>query len=147
MFRYSGSRCQLGNVITTTIGPYQPTCNCFNNGVCGSGGICQCPSPYFGSHCEYYNSNNYPTTTSATPQFQCPAGLCVEGTCAQLPQGGALYYCICNFGWGGSRCNIRNWCLSSSGNLCQNGGTCTSNQYGYSCTCQYGFYGQNCQCN
>ncbi len=111
------------NSMKTTLNP-RP-CNCLNDGKCRIDGSCQ-----------YLN----PSTSTVN---SCPLGICVQGTCVQTPNGGA-YYCICNLGWIGPRCNIRNYCQSIL-TLCRNGGTCINQLNGYSCSCPKDRYGLSCE--
>ena len=141
---YTGSRCQipLFSSSTTVSTSTQPprVCLCQNGGVCRADGACQCYGNYYGASCEYLNTAYQPATSTANV---CPPGLCVQGRCAAIPQGGASY-CICNLGWTGPRCNVRNYCQSLA-TLCQNGGSCINQANGYSCSCPPSVYGQFCE--
>ena len=136
---FTGSRCQTSTSSLTTTAANPVTCPCLNNGQCRSDGTCACQNGYYGNRCEYYSN---PTTAATTPN-PCPTGLCINGYCQLGPQAGTSY-CICNIGWTGPRCNVRNYCQSPQA-VCQNGGTCVNNLNGYSCACRAGFSGSNCQ--
>lgn len=140
---FTGSRCQISVRTPATRQPNYPLpCQCLNNGICNSG-ICECQKNYYGSRCEF--QNNYQTTTLA-PVFQelkCPAKLCINGRCATAPQANG-FYCVCNLGWTGTRCTIRNFCQSQSAQ-CLNSGVCVNNDNGYTCKCQAGYEGQHCE--
>jgi Notch-like protein len=136
---YTGSRCQ------TPVASL-PVCQCYNNGLCRYDGSCQCQSGYYGTRCE----SSYQGATAAQPaavyttaSSVCPAGLCLQGSCAQIPNG-AGYYCICNWGWTGTRCTIRNYCQTYY-SQCLNGAQCVNLQDGFTCVCNAGTTGQFCQ--
>jgi hypothetical protein len=145
---YTGSRCQT-SVLNI------PVCQCVNNGLCRYDGSCQCQPNYYGTRCEYYQLSQPatqqvpvfytpPTTTTTHAQLSvCPTGLCLMGTCTQIPNG-AGYYCICNAGWTGPRCTIRNYCQTYY-SQCQNGAQCVNTQDGFGCVCNAGTTGQYCQ--
>ena len=131
---FYGQNCQY---YTTT----RPPCQCLNNGFCQPSGVCQCQNNYFGNNCQYRSNTLLPSSSESSST--CPAGLCVQGTCAVIPQGGASY-CICNFGWTGPRCNIRNYCQSST-IPCKNGGTCVNGHNDYYCVCNSQTTGKYCE--
>ena len=143
---YTGSRCQ-------TLIRLIPTCQCVNSGLCRYDGSCQCQANYYGSRCEHYQFSNQVTVAPPPPAAiiqspssvanLCPAGLCVQGRCAQIPQG-AAYYCICDWGWSGPRCNIRNYCQTYYAQ-CQNGAQCVNTQSGFQCVCGAVTTGQFCE--
>jgi hypothetical protein len=140
---FSGSNCQF---FTTT--PFVPTqqpqqpCGCLNQGVCQPQGGCQCQTNYFGSNCQFRAATLSPSVPQK-PSGSCPQGLCVQGQCAVIPQGGASY-CVCDFGWTGPRCNIRNYCQAST-TPCRNGGTCVNGQNDYYCLCPSQWTGNYCE--
>lgn len=152
---YTGSRCQtrvtnnnnnngyFPTPTTTQFSYIAPLCQCQNNGVCRQDGTCQCPTNYYGNRCEFFQNNNYVQPSIATTANPCPAGLCVQGTCNTIPQGGASY-CVCNLGWTGPRCNVRNYCQSFQA-VCRNGGVCVNRENGFSCSCPPSTTGAYCE--
>lgn len=140
---YTGSRCQIkaGSVSIRPSNIPLP-CHCLNNGECKNG-KCECASNFYGFRCEF--QRNFHTTTLApvNHEVKCPAGLCINGRCAQAPQGNG-FFCVCNYGWTGSRCTIRNFCQTHSA-VCKNGGICLNSDNGYLCKCRSGFSGKNCE--
>lgn len=64
---------------------------------------------------------------------------CLHGTCSQPWQ------CNCDEGWGGLFCNQDlNYCTNNR--PCRHGGTCTNTGQGsYTCTCQPGYAGTDCE--
>ncbi|CAF1007907.1 unnamed protein product [Brachionus calyciflorus] len=141
---YTGSRCQISVPALTTRQPNVPLpCQCMNDGVCNSGS-CQCQPNFYGSRCEFQNNYQVTTLAPVTPQeVKCPNKLCINGRCAEAPQGNG-FYCICNYGWTGTRCTIRNFCQTQSAQ-CKNGGICLNDENSYSCKCQPGYEGTNCE--
>ncbi len=131
---FSGSRCQI---LSTNTNHNSDNCFCRNNGICQADGSCRCQNNFYGVKCEFdFN------LVTAAPPVNCPADLCVQGTC-QLANNNS-YFCVCRTGYTGIRCNeVINVCQTA--NPCRNG-ICTSqgnNQY--TCACYTGFYGVNCE--
>ena len=72
----------------------------------------------------------------------CPEDLCLHGTCKMPMKLKNTFYCVCDPGWMGTRCDIRNHCVSS---VCENGGTCINNVNDYICKCKENYFGNNCE--
>ncbi|XP_048830577.1 delta-like protein 4 [Brienomyrus brachyistius] len=92
-------------------------------GNCSKPGECVCRDGWQGAFCD-----------------QCkPYPACKHGTC-QLPN-----QCNCEEGWGGLFCDQDlNYCTHHK--PCRNGATCMNTGQGsYTCTCQPGFTGVNCE--
>ncbi|MGB0588689.1 MAG: lamin tail domain-containing protein [Myxococcota bacterium] len=105
---------------------------------------CQCDDGYSGKDCE-------------TDNDECASGPCVNGAaCTDLVFD---YSCACPSGYVGKNCHIElNECEPSDlptdhplyaaeldGSYCQNGATCNDLIDDYSCSCEPGFYGKDCQ--
>ncbi|XP_078089694.1 delta-like protein 4 isoform X2 [Mustelus asterias] len=104
----------------------QPICRAgcsTEHGYCGRPGECKCHFGWQGSLCD--DCMHYPG--------------CLHGTCQQP------FQCTCKEGWGGLFCNQDlNYCTHNK--PCMNNATCTNTGQGsYTCTCQPGYIGKNCQ--
>ncbi|KAL3872719.1 hypothetical protein ACJMK2_035925 [Sinanodonta woodiana] len=94
-----------------------------NHGFCDTPNECKCRLGWQGQYCN-----------------QClPYPGCQHGSCTEPWQ------CNCAEGWGGLFCNQDlNYCTHHS--PCKNGGTCqNSGQGSYTCVCDEGFTGTNCE--
>ncbi|XP_030850959.1 fibropellin-3-like [Strongylocentrotus purpuratus] len=94
---------------------------CLNGGTCETD-ACTCASGYTGALC-------------STDIDECASYPCLNGAiCINIPN---RYFCLCSYGYSGSRCMIVD---CSRSNPCLNGGTCENN----ACTCAAGFNGVSC---
>ncbi|XP_046474666.1 protein crumbs isoform X5 [Neodiprion pinetum] len=157
---YRGINCEI-NIDECLNNP------CLNNGKCFDnygGYICQCPMGFEGQNCEL-NLNeclSNPCTNGGScidevGTYHCNClsgytgrhcelhGLCENGACPLnsicIPDNHGPQ-CVCNPGFMGipPNCTI-NFCAN---NPCLNGGTCTSNQDGFNCTCPIEWTGTAC---
>ncbi|XP_015514876.1 protein crumbs isoform X6 [Neodiprion lecontei] len=157
---YRGINCEI-NINECLNNP------CLNNGACFDnygGYICQCPMGFEGQNCEL-NLNeclSNPCTNGGScidevGTYHCNClsgytgrhcelhGLCENGACPLnsicIPDNHGPQ-CVCNPGFMGipPNCTI-NFCAN---NPCLNGGTCTSNQDGFNCTCPIEWTGTAC---
>ncbi|XP_046419281.1 protein crumbs isoform X6 [Neodiprion fabricii] len=157
---YRGINCEI-NIDECLNNP------CLNNGECFDnygGYICQCPMGFEGQNCEL-NLNeclSNPCTNGGScidevGTYHCNClsgytgrhcelhGLCENGACPPnsicIPDNHGPQ-CVCNPGFMGipPNCTI-NFCAN---NPCLNGGTCTSNQDGFNCTCPIEWTGTAC---
>uniref|UniRef100_A0A673I8G4 EGF-like domain-containing protein n=1 Tax=Sinocyclocheilus rhinocerous TaxID=307959 RepID=A0A673I8G4_9TELE len=113
---------------------------------------------YDGKYCSYISALNSQTQnvslqsdyTSLRFHFLCKCFLCVSkiGNCISSPcvfPASAVdgFYCLCNPGYAGIRCEQDiNDCVS---NMCENNSTCVDLHLSYDCLCLPGWEGEFCQ--
>ena len=134
---YTGAQCETH---------YDPCAGliCKNGGSCvTNGGIatCQCPSGFYGDHCEF-------TMNSCVNSDHSPVN-CGHGTCRPVvikdisdkqPQ---TYDCVCYAGYTGTTCDVKiDYCSPSP---CKNGATCWNVLGAAQCECLIGFTGEFCE--
>ena len=88
---------------------------------------------------------------------ECASNPCVNGNCSSQENG---FTCSCEPGWRGMQCDGMNAYLTHTplimisvtenineceSNPCQNGGVCTDNVNGYTCSCADGYNGTDCE--
>lgn len=140
---WGGPTCTVKNDFCVP-SSYNPSGNlCVNNGRCISnttGYTCDCTGlNYTGSYCE--KPINPCTAVGGSP--------CSHGNCTQT--GANLYSCDCaGTPYYGATCSMPiDMCTVNAHNAnkpCLNGANCTNTQPGqYSCSCQPGYNGTNCQ--
>jgi len=112
---------------------------CLNGGSCTSflnNYMCNCPAAYRGYNCQLvYETKCHGTGLGAIlSTFSCYNG----ATCDLKNR-----RCSCRRWFSGKNCEIEpNRCSKQP---CLNGGVCNNIKGGYTCTCQSGFTGPNCQ--
>ena len=123
---YDGDQCQRNRCDPNP---------CQSGGTCqlapsnSRGYTCSCSPYYSGDQCELYN--------------HCYPNPCLNsGWCSNNPGSSQGFTCYCRYGYHGYQCQYTDSCAPSP---CQNMGTCTRNQNSYSCSCEAGFTGINCE--
>ena len=144
--------------------------SCTANGVClslDSGFVCQCSDGFTGERCEVNINDCDPnpclnggTCIDTVGFFMClcetgftgdVCGINIDacqsspcdngGTCTDLF--GESFSCDCPSGFSGAMCEIQtDFCIDQT---CYNGGTCISNINTFTCMCQDGWTGDQCQ--
>ncbi|KAF8369254.1 hypothetical protein PRIPAC_87083 [Pristionchus pacificus] len=103
-----------------------------NQGHCveqNNGFSCVCAPGWTGSDC---NTANDP----------CSSLYCKnDGKCVPTADKSDAY-CLCTRGYSASDCSVKDQCFFAP---CENGGTCSSTIYGYTCQCDSSFAGRNCE--
>ena len=126
---YKGLRCRKRT------NPCSPN-PCLNNGNCNKNEtapyghiFCRCEDGFQGEFCE----ERVPT---------CTPNPCLNGaSCTDFGNGNIL--CTCTSGYMGQRCGeIRDPCIPSP---CMNNGECIAHGLNYSCSCEDGYSGHNCE--
>ncbi|RDD41199.1 Deleted in malignant brain tumors 1 protein [Trichoplax sp. H2] len=95
---------------------------------------CKQRSQWGSSSCQHTQDAGVSCSKTICDSNPCDFGLCTSNATS--------YSCNCNFGFTGSRCELRDTCLS---NPCPSNGTCTVNSNGYNCLCPQNSYGSFCQ--
>ena len=131
---------------------------------------CNCPTSYYGDHCEHNHCESNPCQNGGICELdstnsrgytcqcsnsyygdQCQHNRCDpnpcqnSGTCQLTSSNSRGYTCSCSPTYRGEQCELYNYCYP---NPCQNDGWCSIDSdslRGYSCDCRYGNYGDQCE--
>ena len=136
---FSGDSCEVDDFCAGNL--------CSGNGNCFNG-ACDCHSSEdyvrFGVDCEQIDYCQFVTVVDSIPVFNNFS--CNFGECAQDETGA---YCVCEEGYGDEglsqyeeTCSEQDPCLSAD---CGTNGSCYYSVGEYSCVCDYGFIGENCE--
>ncbi|XP_074647558.1 uncharacterized protein LOC141903353 [Tubulanus polymorphus] len=161
---YTGDQCQCGpnepyNANTGTCVSNPCSANpCGTNGQCvqsAAGYTCNCNTGFTGDQCQCDPNKPYDANSGTCVSNPCLANPC--GTNGQCVQSAAGYTCNCNAGFTGDQCQCgpntpydanSGTCVSNpcSANPCGTNGQCVQSGAGYTCNCNAGFTGDQCQC-
>ena len=158
------NECEVNNGGCST-NPFVQCINTEGSSVCGA-----CPENYSGDgvNCRQtdftVNTGVIYSSTVHNYDEPCPTNPCLNEAPCYLRNGTDRpkdsktmnkndFYCACDVGFSGWYCEtIENYCLQESANKtldlhgpCKNNGTCYSLIGGYSCSCQAGWQGENCE--
>ncbi|XP_022095847.1 neurogenic locus notch homolog protein 1-like [Acanthaster planci] len=108
---------------------------CYNGGTCSfkvyNITVCECPEPYFGWQCEYYDA--------------CHDDPCQNGGICDYDYFTNGYYCACQEGWTGQNCQIASHTTSCADIRCEHGGTCFHYNTSFFCFCRRRYFGYFCE--
>ncbi|XP_033347146.1 cubilin [Bombus vosnesenskii] len=126
---YVGS-CAINN------GGCHPLATCIENPALTSAYvICRCPAGMVGDGL----GPNGCQSTEISAHSPCASNPCVHGKCTIH---GTTYTCICNAGYTGSTCDVRDPCVP---NPCKNSGVCVISNGVQTCDCPSTYTGNRCE--
>lgn len=165
-FCFDINECEVNNG-GCSVNPFVQCINTEGSNVCGA-----CPENYSGDgvNCRQIDTGLatgviYSSTVHIHDE-PCPTNPCLNDAPCYLRNGTDRpkddktmnkndFYCACDVGFSGKYCEtIVNYCIQESGGTnktldlngpCKNNGTCYSLIGGYTCTCQSGWQGENCE--